>query len=57
MVEDYDAIAGSEAGDAGAYGSDDAGSFMAENAGSGMGAGGDFFQVRAADTAGVNAQQ
>jgi len=33
MVEDYDAIAGSEAGDAGAYGSDDAGSFMAENAG------------------------
>jgi len=57
VMEDYDAVAGSEAGDSGTDGCGYAGGFMAEDAGSGMRPGSDFLEIGAANAAGVNANQ
>jgi len=57
MVEDHDTIACLKVGYALADCSDNTRGFMAEDAGGGMRAGGDFFQVRSADAATVNADE
>jgi hypothetical protein len=57
VVENYDPIAGSKAGDAGTCGCDYPGGFMAENAWGGMRSGSNFLEVGAADATGVNPYQ
>jgi hypothetical protein len=56
-MEDYDAISTGEFGYSRAEGRYYARGFMAENAGRGMGAGGDLFQVGAANAAGMHSDQ
>jgi len=56
-VEDHDAVAGTVRAYALADGGDYAGGFVAEDARGGVGAGGDFLEVGAAHTAGVDTNE
>jgi hypothetical protein len=57
VMKNYDAVSGLELAHLRADGGDYSGGFMSENAGSGMGAGRDFLQVGAANSAAVHPQQ
>jgi hypothetical protein len=57
VMKDDDAIAGLENVYASADGGDYSGSFVAEDAGRGVRSGGNFLEVGAADSAGVNFEQ
>src|SRR5579863_9831300 len=57
VMEDHHTVTWLEAAHVGADGGDYAGSFMAEDPRRGMGSCGDFFEVRATDAAGVNAEE
>ena len=56
-MKDHHAIARTVAANVRANGGDGAGGFVAEDAGSGMGSGGNFLEVGAADAAGMDADE
>ena len=57
VVKDDDTIAGREASHSGTDGRDNARGFVAEDAGRGVGSGGNFLEVSAADAAGMDAKE